>query len=221
MIVTLVSAAALLTAALPAADAHTADMHGDAADFDRPALLAAAPAADRDALRAADRHILVVRHARKIAPDCNGMECPLSPQGEAMVARLSDLLGETPVDRAYASAACRTRLTAAAGHADIVAHQAVDGYGADCTPGATIERLRSAAFAEARSGEARWTLVGEHSNTSCLWLAEFAGADGAAAAGCVDGRLEETAYGDVFWLYRSGDSWQLSVLPGAFEVTAD
>ena len=211
---TLLSLVFLTLAAAGSADA-------EAGDFDRPALLALAGEADRDALRAADRHILVVRHARKIAPDCNGMECPLSARGEAMVARLSALLGETPVERAYASAACRTRLTAAAGHAGILAHRAGDDYPADCTPGETVDRLRSTAFAEARADEARWTLVGEHSNTSCLWLSEFAGPEAADHAGCENGRLPHDAYGDVFWLYRTGGNWSLAVLPGAFEVDAE
>lgn len=215
MIMTLTLLPALLLT-LAATDGAVARAEG----FDRPALLALADAADRDALRAADRHILVVRHARKIAPDCNGMECPLSDRGEAMVARLSELLGDTPVDRAYASAACRTRLTAAAGHADIVAHRAVDDYPADCTPGETVDRLRSAAFAEARDGAARWSLAGEHSNTTCLWLAEFAGPQAAEEAGCDEGRLAHDAYGDVFWLYRGESGWDLTVLPGAFEVDA-
>ena len=204
---------------LTLAAAGSAD--GAAGDFDRPALLDLADAADREALQAAGQHILVVRHARKIAPDCNGMDCPLSERGEAMVARLSALLGKVPVDRAYASAACRTRLTAGAGHAAVTAHRAVDDYPADCTPGATVDRLRATAFAEARAGEARWTLVGEHSNTTCLWLAEFAGEAAAQDAGCEDGRLPHDAYGDVFWLYRHDDGWDLTVLPGAFEVDAD
>jgi len=212
MITTYLSALMLTAAGLDGAAA---------ADFDRPALLELAPADVQADIAASGRHILVVRHAYKISPDCNGMECPLSEAGEAMVTRLSGLLGETPVDRAYASAACRTRLTAAAGHAEVVAHQAVDGYAADCTPGATIERQRSAAFAEARDGDARWTLAGEHSNTSCLWLAEFAGVAAAETAGCEEGRLPETAYGDIYWLYQSGGDWQLTVLPGAFSVEAE
>lgn len=215
---TLLSLVFLTLAATGGAD-RSAD--GAAADFDRPTLLGLADAADREALLAAGRHILVVRHARKIAPDCNGMDCPLSERGEAMVARLSVLLGEIPVDRAYASAACRTRLTAAAGHASVTAHRAGDDYPADCTPGETVDRLRAAAFAEARDGDARWTLVGEHSNTTCLWLAEFAGAEAAQTAGCEDGRLPHGAYGDVFWLYRADDGWGLTVLPGAFEVAAE
>lgn len=206
----------LLLAALAGGAAH-AD-----SDFDRPALLALADETVRAELEAADQHVLVVRHARKISPDCNGMSCPLSPQGEAMVVQLSALIGPDPVDRAYASAACRTRLTAAAGGRDVVAHQAVDGYAADCTEGETVSRQRSEAFAETRTDPVRWTLAGEHSNTSCLWMVEFAGADAAGEAGCnAEGRLEETAYGDVFWLYRTGTDWHLTVLPGAFEVDAE
>ncbi len=190
--------------------------------FDRPDLLALAPAEDQPALQAADQHILVVRHAYKVSPDCNGMDCPLSPQGEAMVVRLGEILGDRPVDRAYASAACRTRLTAAAGQAGVVAHQAVDGYAADCTPGETITRPRSDAFSETRTDPVRWTLAGEHSNTTCLWLAEFAGVEASETVGCSDGRLPETAYGDIFWLHAvEGDDWQLTVLPGAFLVDGE
>ena len=190
--------------------------------FDRPALLDLADPDVQAALEAADQHVLVVRHARKISPDCNGMSCPLSPQGEAMVAQLAALIGPDPVDRAYASAACRTRLTAAAGGQDVVAHQAVDGYAQDCTEDATVSRLRAEAFAETREDPVRWTLAGEHSNTSCLWMVEFAGAEAAGEAGCnAEGRLDESAYGDVFWLYRTGTDWHLTVLPGAFEVDAE
>lgn len=190
--------------------------------FDRPELLALADPAVQAELASADQHVLVVRHARKISPDCNGMSCPLSAQGEAMVARLGALIGSEPVDRAYASAACRTRLTAAAGGRDVVAHQAVDGYAQDCTEGETISRLRAEAFEETRTDPVRWTLAGEHSNTSCLWMVELAGAEAAGEAGCnVEGRLEETAYGDVFWLYRTGEDWHLTVLRGAFEVEAE
>nr|WP_275297405.1 histidine phosphatase family protein [Maricaulis parjimensis] len=192
------------------------------AEFDRPALLDLAEPSVQAALEAADQHVLVVRHARKISPDCNGMSCPLSPQGEAMVARLAELVGPAPVDRAYASAACRTRLTAAAGGREVLAHQAVDGYAVDCSEGETITRQRAEAFAETRHDPVRWTLAGEHSNTSCLWMLEFAGDSAAAEAGCnAEGRLAETAYGDVFWLYRTGEDWHLTVLPGAFEVEAE
>ncbi|OLF75392.1 hypothetical protein AWH62_06110 [Maricaulis sp. W15] len=187
--------------------------------FAHPDLLALAPEAVRADLIAADRHVLVVRHAMKIAPDCNGMECPLSPDGEAMVDRLAGLIGATPMDRAYASAACRTRLTAAAGGIPVVAHQAVDGYAVDCAEGETVSRQRSDAYADVDAAMTGWTLVGEHSNTSCLWMAAYAGAEAAQAAGCDgEGRLPEDAYGDVFWLYGRGDEWSLTVLPGAFSL---
>ncbi|WP_291843668.1 histidine phosphatase family protein [Maricaulis sp.] len=190
------------------------------ASFVRPELLALAPEAERVNLMAAERHVLVVRHAIKISPDCNDMACPLSPEGEAMVTRLAELLGDTPVDRAYASAACRTRLTAAAGGIPVVAHQAVDGYAVDCTEGSTVSRRRSEAFAEVNAAATGWTLVGEHSNTSCLWMAAHAGTEAAQAAGCDgDGRLPEDAYGDIFWLHAIGDDWSLTVLPGAFSVS--
>ncbi|WP_300542584.1 histidine phosphatase family protein [Maricaulis sp.] len=191
------------------------------APYDRPQLSALAPVEVRAALEAADRHVLVVRHARKISPDCNGMECPLSPEGEAMVARLADLLGEAPVGRAYASAACRTRLTAAAGGVEVVAHQAVDGYTAGCTPGETVSRQRSAAFAETQGSPVRWTLAAEHSNTTCLWLSAFAGPDAARDGGCIEGRLPDTAYGDIFWLYRIDGDWRLTVLEDAFDLAAE
>ena len=184
-----------------------------------PALMALAPDAVRADIAAADRHVLVVRHALKIAPDCNGMDCPLSDAGEAMVERLAELIGETPVDRAYASAACRTRLTAAAGGVPVVAHQAVDGYAVGCTDGETVTRLRADAYAEVDAAETGWTLVGEHSNTSCLWMSAYAGPEAAQAAGCDgEGRLPDDAYGDIYWLYGSGDQWSLTVLPGAFSV---
>ena len=188
-----------------------------AARFAHPDLLALAPEAVRPALVSADRHVLVVRHAIKIAPDCNGMACPLSPEGEAMVERLAALIGDTPVDRAYASAACRTRLTAAAGGVRVIGHQAVDGYAVGCTEGETVTRQRREAYEEVDAAATGWTLVGEHSNTSCLWMSAYAGPDAARAAGCDDeGRLPEDAYGDIFWLYGSGDAWSLTVLPGAF-----
>lgn len=197
---------------------------GDAAagsGFDRPALLALAPEDRRAALAAADRHILVVRHARKISSDCNGMDCPLSPLGEAMVVRLGEILGPDPVDRAYASAACRTRLTAAAGQADVVTYQALDGYSQSCQPDEIVESRRASAFTEAREGALRWTLAAEHSNTSCMWIEAFAGPAAAGEAGCSEGRLPDTAYGDIYWLYRTGESWELVVLPGAFELAEE
>jgi phosphohistidine phosphatase SixA len=188
--------------------------------FDRSTLLSLVSEADRAAVGAADRNILVVRHARKVTPDCNALDCGLSETGQAMVEALAGLLADQPVDMAYSSAACRTRLTAEAGGRDVVVHQALDGYENGCTEGETVLRTRSEAFAEARDAMARWTLVGEHSNTSCLWIAEFAGEDGASQAGCTDGRLADTAYGDIFWLYRNADdqTWSVVVLAGAFEV---
>ena len=188
--------------------------------FDRPGLIAGASEDDADALRSADRHILVVRHARKIAPDCNAMDCQLSLRGDAMVERLGGLIGG-PVDFAFSSAACRTQLTAEAGRIPVVPHQAVDELAAGCAKGETVSRRRSEAFAEARLSDSRWGLVAEHSNTSCLWIEEFAGPSGAAEAGCVEGRLPDGAYGDIYWLYRIDGAWQVSVLPGAFDIDAD
>lgn len=188
--------------------------------YDRPDLLARANDGVQHELRTADRHILVVRHARKVSPDCNALDCQLSEQGEAMVAQLSTVLGDTPVGAAYASAACRTSLTAAAGGLDVVPHQALDGYDTGCAAGETVTRQRSDAFAEALDSEVRWTLVGEHSNTVCMWMAEFAGPDAAGEAGCVEGRVPSDAYGHVYWLYRMEGVWRLTVLEGAFEVAA-
>ncbi|WP_417487114.1 histidine phosphatase family protein [Maricaulis sp.] len=183
------------------------------------ALFGLAPEAIREELRAADRHVLVVRHALKVSPDCNGMECPLSPEGDIMVERLAALIGDTPVDRAFSSAACRTRLTAAAGGVEVVAHQAVDGYAVGCLEGETVDRLRADAYADVDAATSGWTLVGEHSNTSCLWMSAYAGPEAAQAAGCDDeGRLPEDAYGDIFWLYGSGEDWSLVVLPDAFSI---
>ncbi|WP_297732197.1 histidine phosphatase family protein [uncultured Maricaulis sp.] len=184
-----------------------------------PELLALVPDADRAEIAAADQHVLVVRHALKISPDCNGMDCPLSADGERMVERLAELVGSTPFDRAYSSAACRTRLTAAASGTAVIAHQAVDGYAVGCTESETVTRVRADAYAEVDAGDAVWTLVGEHSNTSCLWMSAYAGADAAQNAGCdSEGRLPEDAYGDIYWLYRTGEDWSLTVLPGAFSL---
>ncbi len=184
-----------------------------------PALLALAPDPVRTEIAQAEQHVLVVRHALKISPDCNGMDCPLSADGERMVERLAELVGDTPFDRAYASAACRTRLTAAAAGTSVVAHQAVDGYAVGCSEGETVTRVRADAYAEVDRGDAVWTLVGEHSNTSCLWMSAYAGSEAARDAGCDgEGRLPEDAYGDIFWLYRIGENWSLAVLPGAFAL---
>jgi hypothetical protein len=191
------------------------------AGFDRSGLLQRMPAEIAADIDRADRHILVVRHARKIAPDCNALDCPLSPRGEAMVAQLAGLIGTPPVDEAYASAACRTFRTAEAGGRDVTVHQAADGLETGCTADDRVTRSRADAFAQAAASQARWTLVAEHSNTTCLWLAQFAGDAASQAAGCTDGRLADTAYGDVFWLYRLDGAWQLAVLPAGFEVAAE
>ncbi|WP_417479177.1 histidine phosphatase family protein [Maricaulis maris] len=183
------------------------------------ALFALAPENVRADIQAADRHVLVVRHALKVSPDCNAMNCPLSPEGDLMVERLTALIGDTPVDRAFSSAACRTRLTAAAGGIEVVAHQAVDGYAVGCLDGETVDRVRADAYADVDAAETGWTLVGEHSNTSCLWMSAYAGPEAAQAAGCDgEGRLPEDAYGDIFWLYGTGEDWSLTVLPDAFSI---
>ena len=188
--------------------------------FDRPALLELAPAELAADITSADRHILVVRHARKISPDCNALDCPLSAQGEAMVTRLAEVIAVPAVGQAYASAACRTLRTAEAGGHAVAVHQAADGLETGCTADDIVTRGRAEAFADAEASDARWTLVAEHSNTSCLWLSQFAGLAASEAAGCSDGRLADTAYGDVFWLYRLGGVWQLTMLPAAFEADA-
>lgn len=194
--------------------------YGQAAQaFDRPVLLAAAPETARSALEQADRHILVVRHARKADESCNAIDCPLGEPGEAMVAELAALIGEPPVDAALASAACRTVATAEAGGVWVTMHRAADTYALACG-GGTVDQTRTAAMTEARESLARWTLVGEHSNTACLWVAAFAGDQAADSAGCVDGALEHDAYGDVFWLHRVAGDWQVALLPRVFDVDA-
>ena len=188
--------------------------------FDRPALLELAPADLVADLRRADRHILVVRHARKISPECNALDCPLSAQGDAMVTRLSELVGTPEIDQAFSSAACRTLRTAEAGGHAVIVHQAGDGLETGCAADEVVTRSRAEAFADAEASDAVWTLVAEHSNTSCLWLAQFAGLPASEMAGCSEGRLAGTAYGDIFWLYSVDGAWQLTVLPGVFEVGA-
>lgn len=192
-------------------------MPANTPEFDRPALLDAASPSFETYLREADRHILVVRHARKIAPDCNALNCQLSPRGEAMVARLAQLTGEAPFDAAYASAACRTVFTARAGGVDVVPHQAADGLETGCEVDEVITRSRAEAFAEALESDARWTIVAEHSNTVCQWLETVSGADSQQIANCVDGRLDHDSYGQVYWLFRrNGDDWGMVVIDGGF-----
>ena len=200
---------------LLAACAHQSDQQ----TFDRPALLDQLADAQRLGVVRADRHILVVRHARKSSPECNAMDCQLSPRGEAMVSRLHGLVGPAPFDAAYASAACRTRDTARAGGIKVQSHRAADRLSRGCEAGESIDRLRSDAYADARSNEKRWTIVAEHSNTVCQWLAEFVPDDTAReAAGCQGGRLPSSAYGVVYWLYRTDGQWHLTHLDNAFDV---
>lgn len=183
--------------------------------FDREALFEAAPEAVRADLQAADRHILVVRHARKISEDCNALDCALSERGAAMVDRLAELLGPRPVGEAMASSACRTVYTARAGKTGVVQHQPAPGLDTPCGGGDPVARSRAVAMLAAEESEARWTLVAEHSNTVCLWIAAFASVEGTP---CAAGDLGSEAYGDIFWLYRVGGDWQVTVLPGAFDV---
>lgn len=209
----LLASALVLSPLVPYAYGQTA------AGFDRPGLLAAAPEDSRAVLESADRHILVVRHARKADESCNAIDCPLGEPGEAMVNALGALIGEPPVDAALASAACRTVETAEAGGSWVTMHRAADSYALACG-GGTVDRTRTEAMSEARDSHARWTLVGEHSNTTCLWVAAFAGDAAAEDAGCVEGALPSTAYGDVFWLYRTAGEWQVALLPRVFDVDA-
>lgn len=191
-----------------------------AMDFDREDLLAQVPEGQRTLVRAADRHILVVRHARKSSPDCNAMDCQLSPRGVAMVARLHTLLGPVPFDAAYASAACRTRNTARAAGRAVLSHRAANRLSEGCEVGERIDRLRKDAFADARNNDERWTLVAEHSNTVCQWLAEFVLGDAPARekAGCQGGHLPSSAYGGIYWLYRTNGVWHLTYLDRAFDL---
>ncbi|MFW5661482.1 MAG: histidine phosphatase family protein, partial [Oceanicaulis sp.] len=130
-----------------------------AADFDRPALLDAAPAERRTQIAAAPRHVLIVRHARKISEDCDALDCALSDEGAAMVARLAGLIGPVPVDAAYASSACRAVYTAAAGGRPPLQHQPASGLTQGCETGIPVARTREDALADTRDGQARWTLV--------------------------------------------------------------
>jgi hypothetical protein len=102
----------------------------------------------------------------------------------------------------------------------VQSHRAADGLSKGCDEGERIDRLRSEAFADARNSDKRWTLVAEHSNTVCQWLAEFVPEDAAARenAGCHDGRLASSAYGSIYWLYRADGTWKLITLGNAFEI---
>ncbi len=178
-------------------------------------LYALAAPDDLAALAGARRHVLVVRHAKK-TPGCNAADCPLTAEGRAEAQRLATLLDGVDV-AARASAACRTSATAqtGAGAAPVV-HQMADGRADGCAalglePGS---RTRVQAIAAVTSSPARWTLVAEHSDTLCLWVAAFAGDAGGKCAG---GALATEDYGDIFWLHQdSAGAWSLTTLEDAF-----
>ncbi len=184
--------------------------------FDRNGLLALADASVRENLMAADRHVLIVRHARKADEDCNALDCPLGENGLAMVARLDALLGQPDFDAVYSSGACRTFETASAA-GTVLQHAAVARAPQMCG-GGIAERSRDDAMADAMEGDARWTFVAEHSNTSCGWVEAIAGADAMAGTLCESGQLTSADYGDIFWLYRLNGDWHVTELPEAFEV---
>ena len=184
--------------------------------FDRPALLMLASEAARADIAAADRHILIVRHARKADESCNALDCPLGETGLAMVELLDALLGEPDFDAVYCSSACRTYQTALSA-GEVVQH-AASASAAEMCGGGMAQRKRADALAEARSSDARWTFVAEHSNTSCGWVEGLAGTDALAGTLCEAGQLSSGDYGDIFWLYRTGGNWHLDVLEAAFEI---
>ncbi len=184
--------------------------------FDRPALLRAASVKARAGISGADRHILIVRHARKADENCNALDCPLGENGVAMVARLDALLGEPDFDAVFSSSACRTYQTALPA-GDVLQHAAAPDAAEMCG-GGIAERSRTATLEEAASSDARWTFVAEHSNTSCGWIEGIAGAGALAGTLCESGRLSPEDYGDIFWLYRTDGNWYLEVLEAAFEI---
>lgn len=185
-------------------------------DFDRPALLMAASEVMRADIAGADRHILIVRHARKADEACNALDCALGENGLAMVERLDVLLGEPDFDAVFSSSACRTYQTALPA-GEVVQHAAAVSAAEMCG-GGVAERTRDDALEEAAFSDARWTFVAEHSNTSCGWVEEIAGADTLAGTLCESGQLSSEDYGDIFWLYRTGGNWYLEVLEAAFEI---
>ncbi len=185
-------------------------------EFDREALLMAADESVRADIQSADRHLLIVRHARKADESCNALDCPLGENGLAMVARLDALLGEPDFDAVYSSGACRTFETALPAGA-VVQHAAAPSAPAMCG-GGMAERTREDAIADALGSDARWSFVAEHSNTSCNWVAAIAGEDALAGTLCESGQLTSADYGDVFWLYRIADDWHVTVLEGVFDI---
>ncbi|WP_421789455.1 histidine phosphatase family protein [Hyphobacterium sp.] len=184
--------------------------------FDRAELLSLTGDADRPRLIAADRHVLIVRHARKVSEDCNALDCPLGIAGQAMVTRLDTLLGPEDFDAVYSSSACRTYETALAA-GPVEQHAAAPSATALCG-GGEADRSRADAQVDVSSSDARWTLVAEHSNTTCGWVGAIAGEDALAGTLCESGRLSSADYGDIFWLHRIDGVWQLTVLEGVFDV---
>lgn len=184
--------------------------------FDRPSLLNAASDVARADIVRADRHILIVRHARKADESCNALDCPLGENGLAMVERLDILLGEPDFDAVFSSSACRTYQTALPA-GDVVQHAAAPSA-ADMCGGGIADRTRAEALDAAVASDARWTFVAEHSNTSCGWVAGIAGPELLEGTLCAGGQLESGDYGDIFWLYRTDGSWRLEVLEAAFDI---
>jgi len=180
-----------------------------------PALLALAPEADRTALAAAEQHVVIVRHAHK-TDGCNALDCTLTDEGEAEVMRLTALLSGVMVDTVYASAACRTATTAGAAGVPVTVYRAVDRMDGGCdalelSPG---EFTRALAIGQVNTGADAWTLVADHSNFICAWAQSLAGQ---TPAPCGLEGVDDTSYGDVFWLSRSGGApWRMIVLENAF-----
>lgn len=180
------------------------------------ALLALAPDDVRGALETAYRHVIVVRHAQR-DPECGDISCPLTPEGEAAVARLGLLLEGPRFDAAYASAACRTAATAHAAGVRPVVYRVVDELTEGCAaldlePG---DYTRTQAQTDVTASPVPWTLIADHSNFVCEWPAAL-GAD--LLDVCLSGTIEETNYGDIFWLYQpaEGAGWGIVHLVDAF-----
>lgn len=184
--------------------------------FARSTLLDLARPEVQAGLVSADRHVLIVRHARKVSEDCNALDCPLGEAGEEMVSRLDTLLGSADFDTVLSSSACRTYETARAA-GDVLQHAAAPTATALCG-GGEAERSRADALNGVLSSDARWTFVAEHSNTTCGWVAAIAGQESLAGTPCESGRLNSADYGDVFWLHQVDGSWRLTVLEDAFDV---
>lgn len=210
----LLSAAA--TCSLLAALSACASDGAPPADDSGPNLRALAPAESLAAIDAAQRHVLVVRHARR-DPACHGLACPLTDEGETEVVRLAEMLADIEFDAVLASAACRTALTAqgASGVTPVV-YRAGDDYAEGCeaaglSPG---DFTRSEAITQVAASDATWTLIGDHSNRVCGWME---GLGAGAPAPCTESNVPETDYGDIFWGFQSPDGdWSHVVLVNAF-----